>query len=173
MALVWLFSRQVPLAVLPFTVYSIFHVATYTRSILLPTLQPPQQGAARPASGLSETIGRFVKDYYDTSMTLVAVLEIAVWFRILMSAIAFAKGSWIQLAIYTVFLRVRHSQSTFVQSAVSQLTARADGVFANQSMPPAVRGGWESTKGVVRQAADATDVNRYSRPAGAGPKKAQ
>ena len=30
MALVWLVSRQIPLALLPFTVYSIFHVATYT-----------------------------------------------------------------------------------------------------------------------------------------------
>lgn len=30
MALVWLFSRQIPLALLPFTVYSVFHVATYT-----------------------------------------------------------------------------------------------------------------------------------------------
>src|ERR1700761_4219853 len=106
MALVWLFSSQYPLALLPFAVYSVFHVATYTRGILLPTIHPPPPAPAgqKPkASALSENIGRFVKDYYDTSMSIVAGLEIALWFRILGSAIIFAKGSWILLLIYTVF----------------------------------------------------------------------
>lgn len=176
MALLWLFSKQVPLAILPFAVYSLFHVATYVRANLLPVLSPPAPGAAAGAktssSGLSDSIGRFVKEYYDASMTLVAVLEIALWFRLLGSAILFRRGSWILLTVYTAFLRVRHSQSSFVQSAVSQLTSRADSALANQSTPPAVRNVWEQVKGVVRQAADATDVNRYTRPQGA-PKKAQ
>lgn len=171
MALVWLFSRQVPLALLPFMVYSVFHVATYTRTNLIPTITPPQQTGAtggspggRPAtksSPLADTIGKFVKEYYDASMTLVAGLEILLWFRVLLSAITFTKGSWILLAIYTVFLRARYSQSSFVQGAVRQGTARADAMIANQSTPPAVRQGWETVKRSVRQAADATDINRY------------
>ena len=176
MALVWLISRRVSLAVLPFLVYSIFHVATYTRSNLLPAIygqtQPAGQGAKTQTSGLSDNIGRFVKEYYDSSMTLVAVLEIFLWVRLLFSAITFTKGSWILLAIYTVFFRVRHSQSTFMQNAVTQLTARADGALANQSTPPAVRGIWEQLKGVVRQAADVTDVNRFAAQPGVQ-KKAQ
>lgn len=165
MALVWLISRRISLAVMPFAVYSIFHVATYTRSMLLPAIhgqsQAAGQGAKTQTSGLSETIGRFVKEYYDSSMTLVAVLEIFLLFRLVFSAVTFTKGSWILLGVYTVFFRVRHSQSTFMQSAVTQLTARADGALANQSTPPAVRGIWEQVKGVVRQIADATDVNRF------------
>lgn len=171
MALIWLISRQIPLAILPFVVYSIFHVATYTRSNLLPTLQP-QAADAKQASGLSNTIGRFVKDYYDTSMTLVALLEIGLWFRLIGSALLFQRGSWIMFLVYTVFFRVRHSQSTFMQSAIGQLTARADTLVGNQSVPPAVRGIWEQIKAVVRQGAEATDINRYIRPAGP-PKKAQ
>ncbi|CAF9933718.1 MAG: hypothetical protein HETSPECPRED_008971 [Heterodermia speciosa] len=171
MALVWLFSRQIPLALLPFTVYSVFHVATYTRTNLLPTLQPPQQSATttspggRPtskASPTADTIGRFVKEYYDASMTLVASLELALWFRILFSAIIFTKGSWILLAIYTVFIRARYSQSSFVQGAVGQFSGRVDALMANQSTPPAVRQGWESVKGVSRKAADQTDINRFA-----------
>ena len=171
MALVWLFSRQIPLALLPFMVYSIFHVATYTRTNLIPTINPPQQTGAtgaspggRPAtksSPLADTIGKFVKEYYDASMTLVAGLEILLWFRVLLSAITFTKGSWMLLAIYTVFLRARYSQSSFVQGAVRQGTERADAMMANQSTPPAVRQGWETVKRFVRQAADATDINRY------------
>lgn len=174
MALVWLYSRQIPLAILPFAVYSIFHVATYTRSNLLPTLQPQPQGAAgSQAGGLSESIGHFVKNYYDTSMTLVATLEIWLLFRLVGSAILFTRGSWILLIVYLVFFRVRHSQSSFMQNAINQLTARADAQFANQSMPPAVRNVWQQVKGGVRAAADATDVNRFVQQPTAAPKKAQ
>jgi hypothetical protein len=175
MALVWLFSRQIPLAVLPFAVYSVFHVATYVRSNLLPTFQPPTAAAAggRPqGSAASEAIGKFVKEYYDGSMTLVAMLEIALWFRVVGSALLFQKGSWILLAVYTVFFRARVAQSSFVQEAINQLTARIDAQLANQSTPPAARQGWATFKGVIRQAADATDIRKYvgGQPA---PKKAQ
>lgn len=178
MALVWLFSRQIPLAVLPFAVYSIFHVATYVRSPLLTTLQPPPQpaqaGAKPKPSGLSETIGKFVKEYYDASMTIVAILEITLWFRVLGSALLFQKGTWILLVVYTVFFRARYAQSTFVQGAITQLTARVDAQLANQSTPPAARQAWGTFKNVIRQASDATDIRRYvgAQP-GAAPKKAQ
>lgn len=171
MALVWLFSRQVPLALLPFMVYSIFHVATYTRTNLIPTLQPSPAGSSAAASpggrpaqksnALADTIGRFVKEYYDASMMLVASLEIFLWFRILSSAIIFTKGSWILLAVYTVFFRARYSQSSFVQGAITQGSRRIDALLAQQSTPPAVRQGWETVKGLVRKAGEATDVNRY------------
>jgi len=178
MALVWLFSRQVPLAILPFAVYSVFHVATYTRSNLLPAFQPPQPapsaGQKPKASALSETIGRFVKDYYDSSMTLVAVLEVLLWFRLLGSALLFQRGSWILLLVYTAFLRARFQQSSFVQGAVAQLTARADTYFQNQSTPAALRQAWDSVKAVVRQVHDATDISHYATSAPpAGAKKAQ
>ncbi|KAI9715934.1 MAG: hypothetical protein M1828_000522 [Chrysothrix sp. TS-e1954] len=172
MALLWLFSRQIPLAILPFAVYSTFHVATYTHTNLLPTLQPPSQGQTKQTSALADNIGRFVKEYYTASMTLVAVLEVLLWFRIVGSAILFQKGSWILLIFYTVFFRIRHSQSNFMQDATKQLTARADAAVANQNTPPAARNIWEQVKGGVRQAADATDVNRFVHQPGP-PKKAQ
>ena len=179
MALVWLFSKQIPLALLPFMVYSIFHVATYTRSNLIPTIQPsgPASGAspgARPATkpnATADAIGKFVKEYYDASMTLVASLEIFLWFRLLVSAILFQRGSWILILVYTVFFRARYSQSSFVQGAIHQGTIRIDGIVNQQSTPPAAKQGWETVKGLVRQAADATDVNRYV--SGQPPKKAQ
>ena len=169
MALIWLFSKQIPLALLPFTVYSVFHVATYTRTNLIPTIQPaPPSSSASPGSrpaakpnAIADTIGKFVKEYYDASMSLVASLEIFLWFRLLLSAIAFQTGSWILLIIYTVFFRARYSQSSFVQGAIHHGTIRIDGLMAQQNIPPAVRQGWETLKRLVRQAADATDVNRY------------
>ena len=170
MALVWLFAKQIPLALLPFMVYSVFHVATYTRTNILPTISPPQQSAtgASPggrqttkASPAADTIGKFVKEYYDASMMLVASLEIFLWFRVLGSALLFQKGSWILLIIYSVFVRARYSQSSFVQGALGQMTARGDALVANQGTPPIAKQGWETVKGVSRQVHDATDLNRY------------
>ena len=171
MSLIWLFSFQIPLAITPFAVYSLFHVASYIKSNLLPALQPQQQGAQ--PSGLSQTIERFVNEYYNTSMTIVAFLEILLWARILVSAILFTRGSWILLIIYTAFFRARHSQSSFMQSAIMHFTARIDNVLDNPNTPPAVRNVWEQFKGLVAQAADATDFNKAARQANAPPKKAQ
>lgn len=173
MAVVWLYSRQMPLALLPFSVYSVFHVLTYTRTNLIPIFSAPKAGAPpaspaspqspRPASNsaLANNIGRFVKEYYDTSMMLVAGLEISLWLRVLFSALTFSKGSWVLLVIYTAFLRARHAQSQFVQGAFAQASARLDATFSNQSTPPAVRQGWEAAKGGIKTAHDATDLRRY------------
>ncbi|KAJ5775882.1 uncharacterized protein N7511_000893 [Penicillium nucicola] len=173
MALVWLYSRQLILALLPFSVYSVFHVATYSRMYLIPTLQPAAPGSAGPASPsspskpaakqspLAETIGRFIKQYYDASMGVVATLEIALLFRLVLSAITFSKGSWVLLIVYLSFFRARYAQSSFVQQAVRQLTARADASISHQSTPPQARQAWETIKGVVRQAYEVTDISRY------------
>ena len=182
MALIWSFSRQMPLALLPFVVYSIFHVATYVRSNVLPTISPPtvapSPGARPKATGpVADAIGSFIKNYYDSSMTLVAILEIALWFRIFGSALFFQKGTWILLAIYSVFLRARFAQSSFVQGAIANLSARGDAMFANNSADPRARSAWEQTKGVMKQVHDATDLNKYtgakSASAGQGVKKEQ
>lgn len=176
MALIWLLSHQVPLAIFPFAVYSIFHVATYTRSNLLPAISPAPAnsaptaspagaaGATKPKSNsaLADTIGRFVKDYYDGSMTLVATLEIALWFRLFFPALLFHKGAWILIAIYTLFLRARFAQSTFVQGAFNQVGARIDAVVNRQDIPPVARQTWDTVKGLLRQAVQATDLNRFA-----------
>lgn len=174
MALVWLYSRQIILALLPFSVYSVFHVATYSRMYLIPTLQPPAQGTAGPASPsspsskpagkqspLAETIGRFIKQYYDSSMGVVASLEILLLLRLVLSAVTFSKGSWVLLVVYLAFFRARYAQSSFVQQAVRQLTTRADASISHQSTPAQLRQGWEAFKGVVRQGYEATDIGRY------------
>ncbi|KAH8804715.1 hypothetical protein F5884DRAFT_422584 [Xylogone sp. PMI_703] len=178
MALVWLFSPQYPLAMLPFGVYSIFHVATYTRTNLIPTIQPPQPvspGATSPSgkpaykpNPTADTIGRFVKEYYDASMGLVAGLEIALWIRILLSVILFRKGSWILIVLYTAFLRARFAQSTFVQVQFKNFEARVDAIVGAQS--PAVRQIWDNIKNAARSFHDLTNISKYAGGA-AAPKK--
>lgn len=189
MSLVWFYSRQSILALLPYTIYSVFHVATYTRTNLIPTITasaPPTSGSSssNTSAGASpgarttgqpvaDSIGRFVKQYYDSSMSIVALLEIVLWLRLLLSAITFSKGSWILLTIYSVFLRTRFAQSSHVQGAFSHIEARIDNLTGAQGMNPTVRQVWDTTKATVRQAYAATDLQKYIGGAAQAPRKTQ
>ncbi|KAM0272623.1 hypothetical protein ACHAQH_008593 [Verticillium albo-atrum] len=181
MALVWLFTPQYPLALLPYTIYSIFHVATYSRANLIPTISPPKPVAAAAGASpsakqqyapnaVADKIGAFVKEYYDFSMSIVGKLELGLWFRVLFSAILFQRRSWILLVIYTAFLRARFAQSSHIQNSVSELEARVDSAVGNQGTPPQARQVWEAVKNGVRQFYNVTDANRYLSGA-AAPKK--
>lgn len=173
MALIWLFTPQYPLALLPYTIYSVFHVATYTRANLIPALSAPKptsEAAAdsaspnrRPAvnSPLADQIGAFVKKYYDASMSIVSSLEILLWFRIFLSAILFQRRSWILIVLYTAFLRARYSQSSHIQNSFTQLGVRVDSLVSAQGTPPAARQVWDTVKDGARQFRDATDVGKY------------
>lgn len=179
MAIVWLFAPQYPLAMLPFGIYSIFHVATYTRTNLLPTIQPPQVVTAASPGGkpvykanpTADMIGKFVKEYYDASMGLVAILEILLWGRLLLSAITFSRGSWILIVIYTAFLRARFAQSSFVQGQFGNLEARIDALVGAQSTPPVARQVWDKIKAFTRQFHDLSDIGKYVGGPAAAPKK--
>ncbi|KAI0442151.1 hypothetical protein F4803DRAFT_385326 [Xylaria telfairii] len=174
MALVWLLVPQYPLALLPYGIYSVFHVATYTRSNVIPTIQPnkaPAGAGAKPQGNpLAESIGSFVKTYYDASMSVVSSLEILIWGRIFLSALLFQSRSWILLSIYTAFLRARFSQSSHVQNSFNQLELRVDSIVGAQGTPPAARSVWEGAKGAARQFYVLTDISKFTGGSGV-PKK--
>ncbi|KAI1484721.1 hypothetical protein F5X96DRAFT_663192 [Biscogniauxia mediterranea] len=175
MALIWLTARQFPLAMLPYGIYSVFHVATYTRNNVLPTVQPNKTPAgaapgAKSGNPLADAIGSFVKQYYDASMSIVATLEIMLWIRIFLSALVFQSQSWVLLTLYTAFLRARFAQSTHVQGSFAQLESRVDSFVSTQGTPPVARNVWETVKGLARQFHAMTDLGKYSNGA-AVPKK--
>ena len=174
MALVWLFAPQYPLALIPYCVYSVFNAATYVRANLLPVISPPPpaaEGASprKTASPLADRIGDFVKQYYDSSMSIVSGLEVLLWFRIVLSAILFQRRSWILLALYTAFLRARYAQNSHVQTVFGQLSVRVDSLVSAQGTPPVARQIWDNVKNYTRQFRDATELSRYT--GGAGPAK--
>ncbi|KAM3482471.1 hypothetical protein MY5147_000105 [Beauveria neobassiana] len=174
MALVWLIAPQYPLALIPYCVYSTFNAATYVRANLLPVISPapPAADGASPrktSSPLADRIGAFVKEYYDSSMSVVSGLEVLLWFRIVLSAILFQRRSWILLGLYTTFLRARYAQNSHVQTTFGQLAVRIDSLVSAQGTPPVARQIWDSVKNYTRQFRDATELSRYT--GGAGPAK--
>ena len=167
MALVWLLCPQYPLAMLPYGIYSVFHVATYLRQNVIPTIQPAKPvpgapaGAKAASNPIADAIGQFVKSYYDMSMSIVSSLEMLLWVRLLLSAILFQRRSWILIVVYTAFLRARFAQSTHVQNSFSMVEARMDSAVGQQNTPPIARQIWETVKQAARQFHAATDVSKY------------
>lgn len=110
---------------------------------------------------MAEAIGRFIRQYYDASMGLVASLEMSLLVRLVLSLLTLSKGNFGLLLVYLAFFRARYAQSSFVQQSVNYLTMRIDTSVSHQSIPPQARQGWYTFKGVVRQGYEMTDLNRY------------
>jgi len=166
MALIWLYSKSIWFALLPFAVYSTFHFLSYLRTNVIPTLFPQTTapGSASPASPnsrtvpqhpISEAIARFVKQNYDTSMHLVSNLEIFLWVRVFLGALVF-KNSWVLLLCYTAFLRVRYSKSAFVKDAFQGLERKGDALVNDARIPAGVKDGWKTAKDLVKRVGEAT-----------------
>lgn len=193
MALIWLFTRPIYLALLPFTIYSTFHFLTYLRTALIPTLIPPPTTPNYPAGGsstgttqpgqkpkattpnvLSNAISKFVKSHYDTSMAIVANLEIALFFRLLFGGLVFM-NSFILVIIYAAFLRIRFGQSPFVRQALATTESKIDGLVADQRVPPAARGVWANVKDGIRKIGEVTqfDLGQLAGSPAAGQRKTQ
>ena len=155
--------------------YSVFHVATYIRSTLLPALYPQQTNETDASvktkqSPLADAIGNFIKRYYDPSMMLVALMEIVVWLRLVGGVLFFSKGAFVLFVLYSFFLRNRYVNSPFVQNASTQLVARMDTVLASQNTPPALRQAWDVLKQSVRNLLElsGTKINKVERPTQSG-----
>lgn len=165
MALAWLYSKPVFFALFPFAVYSTFHFLTYLRTALIPAIAGPS-----PPSAVSETIAKFVKQNYDTSMHLVANLELFLWVRVFLWCLVF-RNSWILLGLYTIFLRARYAQSQFVRDALHSLGRRGDAVVGDARIPDPVRMGWGVAKTIVQRFADLTDSAKIPGASPAAPIK--
>ncbi|KAK9476625.1 hypothetical protein V1514DRAFT_336360 [Lipomyces japonicus] len=139
-ALLWLVSKPLLATLPPFAVYSFFHVLTYTRTNLLPTLGYPA------TSPLSTKIQSFVDNYNDKFTALVANLELFLLVRLFFNALLFRKGSWISLLVYGSFIRFRFEQSAFTKLAIRNWEVRIDGLIAHPSVPAFAKNGWQQAK---------------------------
>lgn len=121
----WLISKPIGIALIPFWTFSMFHVATFARTTLVPKFFPPTpnpNGGQPSPSPIAKTIQSFVKQYYDRSMKLVAYVELAIFARVLFGLLL-RKNSLLMPIIYGMFLRARYFQSPFTRQAFATVDA--------------------------------------------------
>lgn len=164
MAVLWWFSKPLPLALVPYAVFSLFHALTFVRTTVLPLVikappPPPRaNGSAAPASTqspIAKTIGTWVKANYDIAMVVVARLELIILARAVIGVPLFLNSLLIPIA-YAHFLRSRYYYSSFTRDAVNTVISLVDSYANKPQSPPAVKMVWGQTKNLVGRWASAS-----------------
>ncbi|KAH9835774.1 uncharacterized protein C8Q71DRAFT_763378 [Rhodofomes roseus] len=129
LALFWWTSKPIALALVPYTIFSLFHALTFSRTTLMPQILP--QGQPTTANGpptphpIQKKLQTWVKTNYDTAMKAVAYAELLIMLRVLLGAITF-QNSLLSPVFYAHFLRARWYQSKFTQTVIGQVNARIE-----------------------------------------------
>ncbi|EJD55295.1 hypothetical protein AURDEDRAFT_78311 [Auricularia subglabra TFB-10046 SS5] len=146
LAAAWWFSKPVPLSLLPFTIFSLFHTLTFVRTTIIPQLlqAPPPPGQTPAQHPFSKTIQIWVKANYDKAMNVVAYIEVAILARLFLGLII-RQSSILSLVVYIHFIRMRYLQSLYTREAFAYITRRIDAQLA--SAPPQVKQAW----GIIQQ----------------------
>ncbi|KAJ1945805.1 Transmembrane nucleoporin [Linderina pennispora] len=142
LAFYWFTQRAIVVTLLPFVVFSLFHVITYSRSTLIPIFfpgVPAELQAARQANGApialspaartSKMLGELSSKYYSPALREVGVWEVAVvgtWLTL--GAITF-QTPLLAPIFYAQFLRFRFALSAPTRQAFRRVRTFLDRVL--------------------------------------------
>ncbi|KAG6902804.1 hypothetical protein C0995_011291 [Termitomyces sp. Mi166 len=149
LAFFWWSSKPIAIALLPYTIFSLFHALTFTRTTLMPQFLPPgppssSNGAPQPHP-IAKKLQVWVKANYDTAMRVVAFTELVILVRVVLGAVTF-QNSLLSPIMFAHFLRQRYYQSAFTREAVSVTSVRIDQFVRKPGNPPVVVQIWEKAQ---------------------------
>ncbi|KAL4068334.1 hypothetical protein V8B97DRAFT_1974988 [Scleroderma yunnanense] len=151
LAFFWWSSKPVPVALVPYFIFSLFHALTFARTTLMPRFLPP--GPPATAGGppqphpLAKRLQLWVKTNYDKAMRVVAYAELLIFMRVLFGALLF-KNSFVAPLVYAHFIRQRYFQSAFTRDAIATADARI-GELVHRSGNPVVADVWGKARDLV------------------------
>ncbi|KAI0067860.1 hypothetical protein BV25DRAFT_1911726 [Artomyces pyxidatus] len=152
LAFFWWSSKPVAMSLLPYTIFSLFHALTFTRTTLMPQFLPPgppaTAGGAPTPPPLAKKLQAWVKANYDPAMKVVAYTELVILVRVILGALVL-RNSFVTPIAYAHFVRMRYFQSAFTKEAAHRVTYAIDGYVNKPDTPPAVKQGWVTFQGLV------------------------
>lgn len=175
-AMYWCWIQPIALTLIPYVTFSLFHLLTFTRTTILPSMIPANQaadGTSTPAGGnWSKGIQSWVKENYDRAMRFVSYAEVVIFVRVLIGALLF-RNSLIAPLLYAHFLRLRFYMSSFTRAAFQHVRGELDQLTQHESCPPAVRKGYLMLMDLVtRYASTVLSINK-GQPASSVPSSAR
>ncbi|KAF8898370.1 hypothetical protein BD779DRAFT_3443 [Infundibulicybe gibba] len=189
LALFWFTSKPIPVTLLPFAIFSLFHALTFTRTTLMPQFLPPgppnAAGQPQPHS-VAKKLQAWVKANYDSAMRVVALTELLILGRVFIGAIAglpilslvlgyfITANSLLAPIVFAHFLRQRYYQSAFTREAVGLVTKRVDGYVRQPGSPPAAAQVWDKVQMLTSRWAGSTlapNAGEAAGAAGAAPRR--
>ncbi|OAC98332.1 hypothetical protein MUCCIDRAFT_150103, partial [Mucor lusitanicus CBS 277.49] len=139
----FLFSRRIAVTLIPFFIYSVFHVLDFVDTHLIPQLAPHQ-------TKIQSHIQDIVNKHYDTAMMLVAKIEVCgVMTRLVLGLFVF-RSSILSILVYGQFLRMRYFMSENTRKFLKELGTKIDKALtpptAHPKIPPAVINAYATAK---------------------------
>lgn len=135
LAVMWFFTTPIFLALIPYFIYSIFHVVTYFSEYVLPAI------TARPARPNEDKLAQLARRYQDLGSQTVAKVEVyGILLRLLFGVLFFSKLAFIQLPIFAIFLRYKYFNTAYTRSSLRELSGHIDTLVS--PLPPVVRDLW-------------------------------
>ncbi|KAG8694088.1 hypothetical protein FRC08_008718, partial [Ceratobasidium sp. 394] len=122
LAIFWLLTKPVSLSLVPYAIFSTFHVLTFVRTTVLPKLAPPKPPAREGErqskdTPLQKQLHALVKSQYDPAMNVCAHAELVILLRTIIGVPLFWNGFLAPIA-FAHFLRLRFYYSMFSRSAI-------------------------------------------------------
>lgn len=142
------------LPILPFQLFSLFHVLSYTKSYLLPVF------GHNETSSLSKSISSFINSNNQKSIQLATLLEFGSLVYLFVRVLLFRKRSLVPFAIYTVFIKLRSEKSALIRNYFHVVGAKIDGVAEGLNNAN-VKGVWSTVKTFFAKVNDFVLVNDW------------
>jgi len=169
LALYWMTAEKpIPLTLVPFATFSLFHTLTFVRS-LLPKAAAAANGAKKgdkpsaaadkkaapaaggPAAQLNKTLQTWIKKNYESAMLFVSYFEVIVIMgRVTLGAISFRNSLFTPL-VFAHFLRLRYYLSPQTRQAFGYVSGQVDNAIAHPSVPDPVKKGLTIARDLVKR----------------------
>ncbi|KAI5969040.1 POM33 [Candida margitis] len=142
------------LTLVPFAIFSTFHVLAYVNGYILPIV-------GLDKSNISSTITNFVSQNNAKSIEAASGIELVTYVWLLLRMITFRKRSLSPVLVYTVFLKKRYEVSAFTRGYV-KVVADAGDKIVNDVNHPVLRDVWAKVRNVFGIVDQYKLVNDYT-----------
>ncbi|CAI4045903.1 hypothetical protein N7582_003679 [Saccharomyces uvarum] len=142
LAVFWLFTPRFSFSLIPFFAFAVFHVLIYVEKVFLPKVFH----LSSKDSSILRFIDKFVVQYNDLCMHWVGTAELLIFILILFRAILCFQRSWIMLAVYAAFIKLRYENSKYMKAAFAQWRVRMDGIISHPAVPPYIKRAYNAAK---------------------------
>ncbi|KAI9300211.1 hypothetical protein BJ944DRAFT_253275 [Cunninghamella echinulata] len=134
-ALYFLWTKRIAVSLVPFFVYSLFHVAQFTQGHLIPAFAPH-------AASLGDKLKALADQNYSVSMHLVAKYEIFVVMGRLVLGLFIFKSTIFSVLLFGHFIRMRFYTSSYMRDTFHFLGEKLDQYLlpenAHPKLPPVI-----------------------------------
>jgi hypothetical protein len=152
----WLILRpNVFIVLLPFGIYSVFHVLAYVNGYILPLYNLEN-------SQISSKLAAFINNNNVKSVQIGSAIELYSLIWLFLRVITIRKRSLVPFLVYIIFIKTRYEKIVFTRNHFKQLEIQID-KYVNQINVPVVKDSWIQFKQVLNKVGQFHIVNDYTK----------